>query len=91
MYHFTFDTVWDEVYERARELYGEQGNSRKSAKSFGSMHLKNAIRMIVAGESNNTCIMYTLLSKPALLLLDEPIDPWKKEELFRSCKKVQQL
>lgn len=24
-YHFTFDTVWDEVYERARELYGEQG------------------------------------------------------------------
>ena len=24
-YHFTFDTVWEEVYERANELYGEEG------------------------------------------------------------------
>ena len=54
-YHFTFDTVWDEVYERARELYGEQGKeiAEDTLKQFWLYSLKNAIRTIVAEESNN--------------------------------------
>ena len=69
-YHFTFDTVWDEVYERARELYGEQGNeiAEHQLKSFGYMHLKNAIHMIVAGRATTTCIMYNVIIKADFII-----------------------
>lgn len=54
-YHFTFDTVWDEVYERARELYGEQGKeiAEHQLKKFWLYALKERHPHDCSGESNN--------------------------------------
>ncbi|PFO71171.1 cobalt ABC transporter ATP-binding protein [Bacillus cereus] len=95
-YHFTFDTVWDEVYERARELYGEQGKeiAEDTLKQFWLYSLKERHpHDCSGGEQQLLALCTTLLSKPTLLLLDEPtkgLDPWKKErvgELFRKLQK----
>lgn len=95
-YHFTFDTVWDEVYERARELYGEQGKeiAEDTLKQFWLYSLKERHpHDCSGGEQQLLALCTTLLSKPTLLLLDEPtkgLDPWKKErvgELFRELQK----
>ncbi|OTY63313.1 cobalt ABC transporter ATP-binding protein [Bacillus thuringiensis serovar yosoo] len=95
-YHFTFDTVWDEVYERARELYGEQGKeiAENTLKQFWLYSLKERHpHDCSGGEQQLLALCTTLLSKPTLLLLDEPtkgLDPWKKErvgELFRKLQK----
>ncbi|EEL44855.1 ABC transporter ATP-binding protein [Bacillus cereus Rock3-42] len=95
-YHFTFDTVWDEVYERARELYGEQGKeiAEHQLKKFWLYGLKERHpHDCSGGEQQLLALCTTLLSKPTLLLLDEPtkgLDPWKKErvgELFRKLQK----
>ncbi|MFP3376542.1 energy-coupling factor transporter ATPase [Bacillus sp. SIMBA_069] len=95
-YHFTFDTVWEEVYERARELYGEQGKeiAEDMLKKFWLYSLKERHpHDCSGGEQQLLALCTTLLSKPTLLLLDEPtkgLDPWKKErvgELFRKLQK----
>ena len=54
-YHFTFETVWDEVYERARELYGEQGKeiAEHQLKKFWLYGLKERHPHDCSGESNN--------------------------------------
>lgn len=62
--------MWDEVYERARELYGEQGKeiAEHQLKSFGYMDLKNVIHMIVAGRATTTCIMYNVIIKADFII-----------------------
>ncbi|EOO13665.1 hypothetical protein IGA_04569 [Bacillus cereus HuA3-9] len=74
-YHFTFDTVWDEVYERARELYGEEGKviAEEMLKKFWLDSLKERHpHDCSGGEQQLLALCTTLLSKPTLLLLDEP-------------------
>ncbi|KFN01224.1 ATP-binding cassette domain-containing protein [Bacillus clarus] len=95
-YHFTFDTVWEEIYERARELYGEQGKeiAEDMLKKFWLDSLKERHpHDCSGGEQQLLALCTALLSKPSLLLLDEPtkgLDPGKKErlgELFQQLQK----
>ena len=70
-YHFTFDTVWDEVYERARELYGEQGKeiAEDTLKQFWLYSLKERHpHDCSGGEQQLLALCTTLLSKANVII-----------------------
>ncbi|MFD3449818.1 ABC transporter ATP-binding protein [Microbacteriaceae bacterium 4G12] len=86
-YHFTHDTVWEELLTRALELRCsspvetvENILEQFSISSIRNRHPHDCS----GGEQQLIAISSVLLSNPCLLLLDEPtkgIDPEKKEEL----------
>ncbi|HEK9100031.1 ABC transporter ATP-binding protein [Bacillus pfraonensis] len=95
-YHFTFETVWDEVFERANELYGDRGKeiAEEMLNRFWLYSIRNRHpHDCSGGEQQLIALCTALLSKPQLLLLDEPtkgLDPEKKErlgELFQALQK----
>ncbi|KEK23267.1 cobalt ABC transporter ATP-binding protein [Bacillus gaemokensis] len=94
-YHFTFDTVWDEVFERANELYGDRGKqvTEDMLKRFWLHSIRNRHpHDCSGGEQQLIALCTALLSKPSLLLLDEPtkgLDPEKKERLGQLFQELQ--
>ena len=94
-YHFTFDTVWDEIFQRANDLYGDQAKqiSEEMLERFWLNAIRNRHPHDCSGGEQQLIVLCTaLLSKPKLLLLDEPtkgIDPEKKERLGQLFQQLQ--
>lgn len=86
-YHFTFDTVWKELLNRAKdckyenpEIVVEEILDQFSIKETKNRHPHDCS----GGEQQLVAICLALLAKPRMLLLDEPtkgLDPEKKEAL----------
>ncbi|WP_440603960.1 ABC transporter ATP-binding protein [Bacillus sp. GB_SG_008] len=94
-YHFTHDTVWDELFSRAQELYKREANEKveEMLRKFSILHIRNRHpHDCSGGEQQLIALCTVLLSKPNLLLLDEPtkgLDPGKKEELGKLFQQLQ--
>ncbi|MGG2091765.1 ABC transporter ATP-binding protein [Bacillus sp. S13(2024)] len=95
-YHFTHDTVWDELFSRAQQLYKKEANEKveEMLRKFSILPIRNRHpHDCSGGEQQLIALCTVLLSKPNLLLLDEPtkgLDPGKKEqvgELFQQLQK----
>lgn len=95
-YHFTHDTVWEELYNRAQELgyeHSEQA-AREMMERFSLSFLSGRHpHDCSGGEQQLIAICTVLLSNPRILLLDEPtkgLDPEKKEKLGELFQQLQQ-
>lgn len=94
-YHFTHDTVWAELTSRAQELdYEDPGKAAEDMlKRFGIDGIRRRHpHDCSGGEQQLVAICTALLSKPQLLVLDEPtkgLDPEKKEEFGRLLQGLQ--
>lgn len=86
-YHFTFDTVWEELLNRARDRKYERPEDvvEDMLQQFSIASTKNRHpHDCSGGEQQLVAICLALLAKPSILVLDEPtkgLDPEKKEEL----------
>jgi energy-coupling factor transporter ATP-binding protein EcfA2 len=95
-YHFTYDTVWEELVTRAKELKYERPEKavNELLQQFGIASTKKRHpHDCSGGEQQLIAICSVLLAKPRLLLLDEPtkgLDPEKKEELGEYLQRLQQ-
>ncbi|MFX3625346.1 MAG: ABC transporter ATP-binding protein [Ectobacillus sp.] len=94
-YHFTCDTVWDELVERAKEI-GYPHPEKKAQELLERFSISSTKHRhphdCSGGEQQLIALCSILLGRPKLLLLDEPtkgLDPEKKEQLGKHLRQLQ--